>query len=396
MDSSFEYCVATEAELPAMARLIHHAFGFPTEACEVWLRKGSLSDLRVAKEAGETVACLRTVPMGQHFGGRRLPMVGIAGVATAPERRGRGYAQRMMKACVEELAGLGVAMSTLFASTRELYRKVGYEQAGVHAAVRVPVAGLGGGACELAVRPLVAADEAGVREVQGAWGLMWPGSLARGKYIWDRIAENRGNKYDAFGVVGPLGQIEGYVYLSQVRRPDAMKHDVLVSDVAWTTPRAGRTLLAFLGGFGTMADEVEVLGSPGHPLLAMAPGVERRVTRCEMWMVRLTDVQAALAERGYCPSVRASVVLDVHDELLPQNDGLWTLDVEDGLARVKQGGDHTQALRLGVRGLAAIFTGHMRASHAALLGWAHAQSPGTLRAADAVFGGGEPWLADFF
>lgn len=397
MSLPFEYVPATEADLPAMARMIHHAFGSSEADAEVWLRKrGELSNLRVVKLGGEPAACLRMIPMGQYFGGRSVPMTGIAGVATAPERRGQGLAQKMMAACVEEMAEGGVAISTLYPSTRRLYRKVGYEEAGAFCAVRVPVDGLGGGKAELAVRPLGAADEAGVKGVYDQWASGRAGAVARGAYIWNRVREKPGQVYDGFGVFASSGRIEGYVYLHQHRRPEAMKHDVLVSDIAWTTPRAGRTLMSFLAGFGTMGSEVEVLGSPSHPLLSMSPGVERRVTRCELWMVRLTDVRAALTARGYPSGLRASVVLDVHDELIPKNDGVWTLEVENGQGAVRHGGDPAAALRLGVRGLAAMFAGHLRASHAAMMGWAHAERAETLEAADGVFGGGEPWTGDFF
>lgn len=390
MSLPFEYAVAVEAEMPAMARMIHHAFGFPTESCETWLRKSPVSDLRVARVAGEPAACLRLVPMGQYFGGRAVPMTGIAGVATAPERRGQGLARRMMEACVEELAAAGVAMSTLYPSTRSLYRKVGYEEAGRYFSVRVPVSGLGEGRAELIVRPLTPGDEGAVRQVYDRWAAGHAGALARGDYVWNRVKEKPGQVYDGFGMFATSGQMEGYVYLHQARKPDALKHDVLLSDVAWTSPRAGRTLMNFLAGFGTMGSEIEVLGSPCHPLLSMAPGVGRRIGRCELWMVRLTDVRAALSARGYPAGLKAAVVLDVHDELIPSNDGVWTLEVEDGRAGLKQGGEPSAALRLGVRALAAIFTGHLRASQAALMGWAHAEQAETLMAADAVFGGGEP------
>lgn len=209
MSLPFEYTTAVEADMPAMARMIHHAFGFPTESCETWLRKSPLTDLRVVKVAGEAAACLRLISMGQYFGGRSVPMTGIAGVATAPERRGQGLAQRMMAACVEELAQAGVAISTLYPSTRQLYRKVGYEEAGRFFAVRVPVAGLGEGRGELIMRPLTPGDEAGVRGVYDRWAAGRAGALARGDYIWNRVREKPGQVYDGFGAFASSGQIEG-------------------------------------------------------------------------------------------------------------------------------------------------------------------------------------------
>lgn len=45
---------------------------------------------------GAPAASLVRVPVGQRFGGRSVPMLGIAGVAVPPERRGGGLARRLM------------------------------------------------------------------------------------------------------------------------------------------------------------------------------------------------------------------------------------------------------------------------------------------------------------
>ncbi len=85
------------------ARLIAHACAMPAEGASQWLCNSGLEHVRVLEEEGQVRACLLRIPMGQHFGGRAVPMIGIAGVAVAPEWRGRGTARRLMEACVREV-----------------------------------------------------------------------------------------------------------------------------------------------------------------------------------------------------------------------------------------------------------------------------------------------------
>src|ERR1043166_2690224 len=90
------YGPMTEADLPAAVRMIVHAFAGTEEGTRDWLRAAGMKSVRVVREHGKPGAaagCLLRIPMGQYFGGRSVSMLGIAGVAVAPEARGRGLAE---------------------------------------------------------------------------------------------------------------------------------------------------------------------------------------------------------------------------------------------------------------------------------------------------------------
>ena len=110
-------------------------------------------------------------------------------------------------------------------------------------------------------------------------------------------------------------------------------------------------------------------------------------------MLRLVDVKAALEARGYRSGVSAEVHLDIQDDLFPENSGKKRLVISDGGAEVTGGGDGR--IRLDVRGLAALYTGHLSAHDLAVTSLIDA-SDGDLESLGAVFAGPAPWMADMF
>src|SRR5262245_8366746 len=112
------YGMMDASDLPAVTRLIVHAFAGTPAGTQAWLKFAGQEHVRVVREDGnrEPRACLLRVPMGQYFGGRPVSMLGIAGVAVAPEARGRGLAKRMMQEAVIEAARDGFALSALYPS----------------------------------------------------------------------------------------------------------------------------------------------------------------------------------------------------------------------------------------------------------------------------------------
>jgi predicted acetyltransferase len=419
------------ADARAVARLLHHAFAGPIDKCEEWMRTAGFDNIRLVRSAqgqGGVAACFVRIPMAQFFGGRSVPMLGIAGVATAPEARGRGVARAMMRAALREARDEGWPISALYASTHSLYRQVGYEQAGVRFQVSVPIhriaapdapanpqAGAGasgdprptatlgevfggGGVGGVGgVRPLTEADEPAVREIYRRFAACFDGMLDRGPYVWERTRLFRDVAYEGFGCVGPDGALDGYLRLAQVRKPDMGQHDVALSDVAFTNARAGRDLLRFIAGFTTMGDDLVMHGGPIHPLLTMLSTRHYRVEKRDYWMLRVLDVAGAIAARGFAPGTRGSFTVEITDGVLPSNTGRWRISADDGRGTAERvPGDRAPALRTDIRGLACLYSGLYSARQARLAGLVEGDDA-AVAAAEGVLGAGtSPWMIDMF
>jgi predicted acetyltransferase len=391
------YDFARDDDLPAVARLLSDAFAGPVEGSELWARIHGAPNVRVMRPPdpppGGADACLVRIPMGQYFGGRSVPMVGIAGVAVSPVKRGLGLAREMMGRCLLEHAEAGFAISALYASTRPLYRQVGYEAAGRRFEVSLAVAHLPRFPDPRPVRALTEADQEAMSACYAEAARWQDGMLDRGAYIWQRVWKFREEAFRGFGVFGP-GGLEGYVMISQRRNPEFGKHDIALSDAILTTHDAARSLCTFLAGYATMGDRLIIFGTPSHPLTMLLPHHHEQVRLQESWMLRVLSVKGALEARGYPPGLRARVVLDVADGLIEENRGVWTLEVEGGRGRATRGGSGP-AIRATIGGLAAMYTGFLTPARAAVCGLASGDA-GVLHEAWQVFAGPAPAMVDFF
>ena len=102
-----------------------------------------------------------------------------------------------------------------------------------------------------------------------------------------------------------------------------------------------------------------------------------RVTRSadNLWL-RLVDVGAALQARAY--PTDATLVLDVHDDLLANNRGHWRLDATASGATCRLDPGATPDLTLGVDTLASIYLGGVSPTTLAAAGRIHAHRPGAV------------------
>lgn len=374
-----------------LARIMRQAFGLDAETTLRWLLANQ-PHARIMRRAGALVGGLIHIPMGQFFGGRRVSMTGIAGVAVAPSDRGQGTGTALMHATVRELHRAGVALSALYPATIPLYRRAGYELAGGHHSIRVPAHLVPRSDRGLTVRPLEPGDERAVERAYRAHAATRPGWLDRGEYIWQRVRHGRDDA-DIHGfVVEGRKQIEGYLFyrIDDVRRPG---YEVRITDMVATTPDAIHQLLGFLAGHRSLARSIVWHGSATDAFVHLVPERGCESTLLETWMLRLIDVPRALGERGYPRAVKARLDLRVSDEVVRANSGNLVLDVSDGQARVRPGGRGT--LALDVRALASLYSGHATAHQLAALGLVQG-TPAALDKAAAIFAGPPPSMPDSF
>lgn len=409
-EPELRYSIRTdEAALPQIIALISRAYGLPTERTERWLRGAGIEHLRTvaigsAGLAGELVGSLLRLPMGQFFGGRSVTNLGFAGVAVAPEARGRGIARMLMEGSLREARADGFALASLYASTQTLYRKVGFEPAGFCFRYRVPLPEDRSvqekekkETPRLKVELLTAAHRDEVRQCYSRYASCHNGMLDRGPQLWNRVYELRGQPFDGYGFRNREGQLEAYVFLAQRWLTDALSQvELYISDVAFLSASAGREVLKFLFDFGMIARSLELHGGPHHPLLVALPQQRYEVSKYEYWLLRVLDVEKALATRGYARGVSAQVALEVTDELFAENRGPFTLEVSGGRGTVsRQPTGGAPLLRVSARGLAPIYSGLLSSRQAKLAGLADG-SDDELAAFDALFCGPPPAFSDMF
>lgn len=391
MDSTLEYGpMVRETEEAPLRDILTQCFDFPVARWQPYMDLAGAENFRVVRREGRVVGGLLILFMGQWFGGRVIPMGGIAAVGVPPERRGSGIAHTLMARTLMELREQEIPLSALYASTQHLYRGVGYEQGGTFCLYAMPASSFPRGDRALLVEPVDASKHESFHALYREWASPMNGMLARNRPIWERAV--RPDEGPVFGYrIGEPDAPVGYLIYSHQGRDQG--HDMKVRDWAALTPAAHARLQTLLADHRSVVNDIVWKGPPVDPLLC-APEEQRYKHRaCERWMLRIVDLSAALEQRGYPEGVEARLHLKVDDDLLAGNRGRFILDVSGGRGTIKPGGDG--GLRCNVRGLVPLYTSMLVPQELARIGWIEGDNS-TLATAARIFAGPQPWMSDGF
>jgi len=373
-----------EGEYGALSAILANAFVFGRDEARSVIEKAGDEQARALVHGGEIVAGFIRRPMGQWWGGRSVPMLGVAAVGVPPHARGSGVATTLMREAVREMHEGGFFLSVLFAATYALYRRAGYELAG-HvqeiSAAAVPLRG----DHELPMRPACAEDEPALRALQSEFARERNGPLDRSDVMWTRQHEGR----DVHVVESD--RIDGFIAHQQHEKDGRVL--LSVRDLVARNEAAARRLLGFIAQHKAQVHRAVWTGDSADPFVTLLPTRRYRISLRDQWMLRVVDLKKALEARGYPAGVRASIDLEVEDDLIESNNGRWTLDVEGGRGAVKEGG--AGKLRTNARGLAPLYSGFLPPASLRRAGWLEADDE-TCAAAAAVFGGSAPYMSEQF
>jgi predicted acetyltransferase len=386
---SMMYQSARPDDLDPLVDLLVEAYHCDRRITSDTLRQRGLSTFRVVRGPSRLEAALELISIGQWFGGRRVSCGVIASVATHLPARGTGVASTLMRAALAEMRGSGIALSTLYASSASLYRRLGYERAGHLVRYDLPLAGLARSGREGQVERLDRTDAPEILEIYQACARRDAGLLDRDQSFWiDRFDPLPDAALAAY-VVRVDGRAEGYVLL------DENPHDrlLVLRDVMFTTRRAGQRILGLLAEHGSQLDAARWWGGPQDPLAHLLAEQQAVPKPHQEWMLRIVDPAAALHERGYPTHLDAELHLELTDPVFDENCGRWEVQVSAGHAIARRGG--RGRIRLDVGALAALYSGHMPPGLLALLDRLSGP-PEDIALAGLVFAGPAPYMPDAF
>ncbi|HYJ68082.1 MAG TPA: GNAT family N-acetyltransferase [Nocardioidaceae bacterium] len=341
----------TEADLDAALDIQNRAFGqMSDDWLDEWRRRTTalIEAGRVVgvRDGDRLVAHARLRPFRQYWGGRSLPMAGIAAVVVAPDYRGRGVGTLLMQSVVQRGVEVGDVVSALYPATIPLYRRLGWEVTGSQYRVSIDAAALralGQGAAD--VRRV---EERDLDDV-----------LDHVRRHWSTLGASGPKELDADTTRYSLADPKLYCY----RTDDGLlmyawaKGEFVVHHLTAGSEQSARALWSLVGSGSSVAKTVHAYVSPHDPVHLLLPDTASSETRQERWMFRLLDAPAAFEGRGYPTGARLEVPLTIADPLAAGSDGSWVLRISDGKGGLERTSPTPNALRLGPNGLAALYAG---------------------------------------
>jgi predicted acetyltransferase len=403
-----------ETDKEAIASVSGLAFNSPARPDRV-----SLAGRLCMYDGARIIATARAIDFDQWFGGSRVRCAGIAGVAVRPEDRGRGVAGSLVGELLRRARQEGRLLSALYPSTAQLYRKLGYEFAGLRPYFRValpdlpalglPALGLptpGGPNRDVPARELEPGQIGQVMRCFSRFASAHNGPVeSADPAYWERrvLAYEGEGSYQRTVVVasdgGPADEngVDGYAsYFLEER--DKGSYALACKHLVATSATALSTLIRYFRRFENAASELAWTAPPGAgPLgLALEANGFSLSLRMSRWMARVLDVPRALEARGY-PSVDGEAVIRLEDPLFPDNAGPWDVRATSGKVTVRaaQPGARETSKALPIGLFSALYTGFATPSDLVLMGALGEDDP-ALGFLSALFAGPIPWMPDAF
>ena len=161
-----------------------------------------------------------------------------------------------------------------------------------------------------------------------------------------------------------------------------------VSELVAAAPTAREALVSFMAAFDPTMFEIRYSTPRGEPLHPFLPSsyVEARVS--PEFMLRILNVEEAL--RLLQRTSEAPLILDVKDDEMSENAGLYTIGGSNG--DVIRGAQAGERVMLDVRQLAQLYAGYLPVRQLVRSGLV---KPGSARAVELLeefFPPGDPWL----
>lgn len=402
----------TQHDAAASRQLGQEAFGFSGEPSPPILEPypPAGSHAHAAFDDGQLVAKIIAREYRSHFAGTQIPTCGIAGVTVQAEYRGRGLLTELFADSFAAARQRGEVISTLFPTAPRIYRKFGYELVGDYVTVEIPSSALVniGVPQGMSTRRATTDDVEQIHRVYTAWAAGQHGPLTRTGPCFAATAEEFIGEFTGVTLaIDHGGAVTGFV--SWDRGPGYDRAATLaISDLIGLTPAAAQALWSVAGSFASVTGQVRVDTSGDDIARLVLPGIGWKIVASSPYMLAVIEVAAAFSLRTAPPGLSAVLDFTVAGHPIASENGEYRLEIDGGTVVCSSSADS----RCSDAGSGSSDDGGRRtlSPHGLALTFAGTQSAGNLRLAgqltggaaeqdplwDAVFGGRQFHIRDYF
>ncbi|HIL95121.1 MAG TPA: GNAT family N-acetyltransferase, partial [Pseudomonadales bacterium] len=315
---------------------------------------------------GKMASMFCTIPFTMRVAGNAMPMGGISSVGTLPEFRRQGLSRKLMTKSLEMMHEQGQTVASLWASQAAIYQRYQFAMTTVlrnYSIDTVDIRFHDGQESTCHVRQSTPAEDFDtIKALYIEFIRHRSCYLHRSKAFWQfgMIEEVSEEGPTRIGLsLDANNQPVGYVLYTL--RGDKLEHaarsqEIRIREIVWLNMDAYRSLWEFIGAHdlvGRVSWKSAPLDDPIAEILAEPRMLHTRDNE-GIWF-RIVDVEGALAGRGY--KTDGSIRLGIDDDrLTPWNNGVYELNVTDGVAEVRKT-DAKPDIQLSLKTLSSLYTG---------------------------------------
>ncbi|HEY5638752.1 MAG TPA: GNAT family N-acetyltransferase [Dehalococcoidia bacterium] len=378
---SIEYRFIKDADYEEIAKLQAVAFySQPREEDTALMRKYYPPEWTVAAfDDGKPVASVRTLPGMRLMHGSKTPFGLISPVTCYAAYRRQGHVAELLRRSLELMKERGQPISGLYTPHDALYRRYGWERAeekrrlsfdpgDIRFRTPPPAGGV--------TRPVTQEDWARLDTIYRRRVDPLNGALVRIENWWRFFVltdfERKGQpERDIVVWVDESGEDRGYVVYqnrsSGQRENGWDQQEIWIRDFTALDAGAYRGLWQHILTHD-LAINVVYDAHPDDPFVDLCEDpFEVKSQRAEGPMIRVVDVEGAIASRPYVGGRSASFTMAIRDESAPWNEGVWRVDAAEGQMRAEKT-DAPADVELSVNFLAPLYTGFRTAETLASAG----------------------------
>ncbi|WP_099364606.1 GNAT family N-acetyltransferase [Fredinandcohnia onubensis] len=288
------------------------------------------------------------IPLSTYVGDQSFKMGGIAGVATYPEYRRRGYVKELLTYALETMKTQGFTVSMLHPFDVSFYRKYGWELFSnrlktLHKKADLNMFEPANGTITRYQFENANLEE--LKQIYAQYATTFSGMLVREDDWWKSVVDdlNIAVYYD------PANKPTGYV-LYEIK-----DSKMTVEEFVPVNVEARQGLWNFICQHDSMISELEMITFEKEPLffaLKKQKTVKREVS--PYFMVRIVDVESFLQEYKFTGN--ETIKLQITDPFAAWNEK--TFLIEDGEVRITDETDG--AIELSINALSTALFGHQR------------------------------------
>jgi predicted acetyltransferase len=393
------YKEISDSDIDQMALNSQLSFGGELTHATNWLRSPvRTTDLRGYYVDGQLVAQMEIHPFQVMTGRGTLGCGGLAAVATPPQHRRQGYVAQMLRAGCDEMRERGAPLIMLGPFKESFYGRYGWATFGERRVYTgspekfAPFRRRHGQFTPAGTEQIGELDAIYKEALRGRFG-----PLARTEARWKmNVLTNEywQQRHHAFIWRDETGK--GRAYLVYRVREKGEKQVLGCRDIVALDPEARAQLFSFLASHQDQVDEISFAAPTDAPVQLLFPD-PLECTVEQSYMLRLLDLPVVLEAYPFPRDVRGRLTISVSDDWLPQNRGVFALEVSGGAAQVTRLPDDAEAgIRCDQRVLVQLISRYVRPRTAAAFGLLEAPDRDALALADQLFAGLAPFLSDWF